>query len=80
MQILPDNVAIYIQHIVAYTPTPALMPVLLVAQITIVGKVVELVEQQLQLTLRVDDGTGVVDVKYWIEVDNDMVRTLSFLQ
>lgn len=39
--------------------------------VTLVGKVVSLAEQQLQLTLQIDDGTGVVDVKYWIEDNND---------
>lgn len=44
-------------------------------QVTLVGKVVALAEQQLQLTLQIDDGSGVVDVKYWIEDNNDVVRT-----
>ena len=34
---------------------------------TLVGKIVSVAEKQLQLMLQIDDGTGVVDVKYWIE-------------
>ena len=44
-------------------------------QITIVGQVLTCQVQQLQLTLKIDDSTGVVDVKYWIE-NNDMVSTI----
>lgn len=52
----------------------AWLPYIARLQITLVGKVVALDEQQLQLTLKIDDGSGVVDVKYWIEDNNDVVR------
>ena len=39
------------------------------AQVTLVGRLVSMVEQATNLTLMLDDGTGQVELKYWI--DND---------
>ena len=39
------------------------------AQVTLVGRLVSMVEQATNLTLVLDDGTGQVELKYWI--DND---------
>lgn len=44
-------------------------------QITLVGKIVSMQEQATNLSMVLDDGTGTVDLKYWIDSDEtEMVR------
>jgi hypothetical protein len=58
-----------------------------VVQITLVGKLVSMHELATNLSMVLDDGTGRVDIKYWIDNDEtDLVRvhnliaTACFLQ
>ncbi len=47
-------------------------------QITLVGKIVSVQEQSTNLTLMLDDGTGRVELKYWIDNDEAELVCVSF--
>lgn len=47
-------------------------------QITLVGKIVSVQEQSTNLTLMLDDGTGRVELKYWIDNDEAELVRVSF--
>ena len=47
-----------------------------VVQVTIVGQIMDVQQQQSHVLYKVDDGTGLCHVKYWTDADDELVSNI----